>query len=186
MSASLPRPRWPHRWLPGLPPTATWSCCWAPCPWWGCRWGFAPPGGQRRAAGQPWGRHGAARRGAPAVDRSGTAVMGSGSDSSPPEHTGTSLGASRSPVGPTALGHLKEEEDRQKGGGVRSRSVTGQIMLGCHTCGEEHDGLHAGVLGGVYMQGLELLHLLLEGPDMVHEGHYLVCGHGGCLQPGRC
>ena len=36
------------------------------------------------------------------------------------------------------------------------------------------------------MQGLELLDLLLEDPDVVHEGDHPVRGHGGGVEAGGC
>ena len=36
------------------------------------------------------------------------------------------------------------------------------------------------------MQGLELLDLLLEDPDVVHEGDHPVRGHGGGVETGGC
>lgn len=53
------------------------------------------------------------------------------------------------------------------------------------TGGEEDDGLEAGVLGRVHLQGLQLLHLLLEDADVVHEGHHPLGRHGGRMQAGR-
>lgn len=53
------------------------------------------------------------------------------------------------------------------------------------TGGEEHDGLEAGVLGSVHLQGLQLLHLLLEDSDVVHEGHHAFGGHGRGVQASR-
>lgn len=40
---------------------------------------------------------------------------------------------------------------------------------------EEHDGLEAGIFSRVDLQGLQLLHLLLEDADVVHEGHHALC-----------
>lgn len=57
-------------------------------------------------------------------------------------------------------------------------------MLGTPTCGEEHDGLETAVLCGVDVQRLELLDLLLEDADVVHEGDDSVGGHGGGVQAG--
>lgn len=51
---------------------------------------------------------------------------------------------------------------------------------------KEHDGLEAGVLGRVDLQGLQLLHLLLEDTDVVHEGHHALRRHGRGVQAGRC
>lgn len=36
------------------------------------------------------------------------------------------------------------------------------------------------------MQNLQLLHLLLEDPDVVHEGHHPVRGHRGSVEAGGC
>lgn len=36
------------------------------------------------------------------------------------------------------------------------------------------------------MQDLQLLHLLLEDPDVVHEGHHPVRGHRGGVEAGSC
>lgn len=36
------------------------------------------------------------------------------------------------------------------------------------------------------MQDLELLHLFLEDPDVVHEGHHPVRGHRGGVEAGGC
>ncbi len=40
------------------------------------------------------------------------------------------------------------------------------------------------VFGGVHVQGLQFLHLLLEESDMIHEGHDSVRGHRGRVKPG--
>lgn len=53
------------------------------------------------------------------------------------------------------------------------------------TRGEEHDGLEAGILGRVHLQGLQLLHLLLEDADVVHEGHHPLRRHGRRVQARR-
>lgn len=45
------------------------------------------------------------------------------------------------------------------------------------TGGEENDGLEAAVLRGVDVKCLELLHLLLEDPDVIHEGDHAVRRH---------
>lgn len=52
------------------------------------------------------------------------------------------------------------------------------------TCGEQHDGLDAAVLRWVHVQHLQLLHLLLEDPDVVHEGHHPVRRHRGRVEAG--
>ena len=54
------------------------------------------------------------------------------------------------------------------------------------TCGEQHDGLHAGVLRGVHVEHLELLNLLLEYSNVVHEGDHPVRGHGGGVKTCGC
>ena len=65
---------------------------------------------------------------------------------------------------------LHAQTDRQTDGGF--------------TCGEQHDGLDAAVLRRVHVQHLQLLHLLLEDPDVVHEGHHPVRGHRRGVQAG--
>lgn len=50
---------------------------------------------------------------------------------------------------------------------------------------EKHDGLEAGVLCRVHLQGLQLLHLLLEDADVIHEGHHSLRRHGRGVQAGR-
>ena len=60
------------------------------------------------------------------------------------------------------------------------------IELRLRTCCEKCDGFHATKLSGVHMQGLELLDLLLEDPDVVHEGDHPVRGHGGGVEAGCC
>ena len=68
---------------------------------------------------------------------------------------------------------------------------SGAIRLQLHpaflqlTRGEEHDGLEAGILCRVDLQGLQLLHLLLEDADVVHEGHHTLRRHGRGVQAGR-
>lgn len=52
------------------------------------------------------------------------------------------------------------------------------------TCGEQHDGLDAAVFRRIHVQHLELLHLLLEDPDVIHEGHHPVRGHRGGVESG--
>lgn len=59
---------------------------------------------------------------------------------------------------------------------VRAARLTGR---------EEHDGLEAGVLCRVDLQRLQLLHLLLEDADVVHEGHHALRRHGRRVQAGR-
>ena len=54
------------------------------------------------------------------------------------------------------------------------------------TCSEQNDRLHTGELGGVHMKRLQLLDLLLEYPDMVHEGHHPVGRHGAGVEAGSC
>ena len=54
------------------------------------------------------------------------------------------------------------------------------------TCCEKCDGFHAAKLSGVHMQRLELLDLLLEDPDVVHEGDHPVSGHGGGVEARGC
>ncbi|GIY52865.1 hypothetical protein CEXT_119861 [Caerostris extrusa] len=51
------------------------------------------------------------------------------------------------------------------------------------TGGEEDDGLQTAVLRRIHMQCLQLLHLLLEDADVVHEGDHPVGGHGTGVQP---
>lgn len=53
------------------------------------------------------------------------------------------------------------------------------------TRSEQNDGLEAGILSRVDLQGLQLLHLLLEDADVVHEGHHALCWHGRCVQARR-
>lgn len=55
-------------------------------------------------------------------------------------------------------------------------------LTGC----EEHDGLEAGIFSRVDLQGLQLLHLLLEDADVVHEGYHALRRHGWGVQAGRC
>lgn len=50
------------------------------------------------------------------------------------------------------------------------------------TCGEQDDGLDAAVLRRIHMQHLQFLHLLLEDPNVVHEGNNSVCGHRGGVE----
>lgn len=52
------------------------------------------------------------------------------------------------------------------------------------TCSEQNDRLHTGELGGVHMERLQLLDLLLEYPDVVHEGHHPVGRHGAGVETG--
>ena len=54
------------------------------------------------------------------------------------------------------------------------------------TCGEQHDGLHAGVLCGVHVEHLELLDLLLEYSNVVHEGDHSISSHGGGVKSCCC
>lgn len=46
------------------------------------------------------------------------------------------------------------------------------------TRGKERDGFEAAVLGCVHLQSVEPVHLVLEHPDLVHEGHHTLGGHG--------
>ena len=52
------------------------------------------------------------------------------------------------------------------------------------TGAEEDDGLEAAVLGRVDVQRLELLDLVLEHADVVHEGDDAVGGHGTGMEAG--
>lgn len=54
------------------------------------------------------------------------------------------------------------------------------------TRSEEHNGLEAGIFGRVDLQGLQLLHLLLEDTDVVHESHHSLCRHGRRMQARSC
>lgn len=53
------------------------------------------------------------------------------------------------------------------------------------TRSEQNDGLEAGIFSRVDLQGLQLLHLLLEDADVVHERHHALCRHGRCVQARR-
>ena len=46
------------------------------------------------------------------------------------------------------------------------------------TCCVQNDSLETAELRDVQVQALQLLHLLLEDPDVVHEGDHPVCSHG--------
>ena len=52
------------------------------------------------------------------------------------------------------------------------------MKMSLRTCREKCYGLHTTELGSVDVECLELLDLLLEDPDVVHEGHHPVRGHG--------
>ena len=54
------------------------------------------------------------------------------------------------------------------------------------TCGEQNYRLHTGVLSSVHMEGLQLLHLFLEYPDVVHESDHPVSRHGTGVEAGSC
>ena len=54
------------------------------------------------------------------------------------------------------------------------------------TCCEQNNGLHTTKLGNVHVKGLELLDLLLEYPDVVHEGDHPVGRHGAGVEAGSC
>ncbi|KFP05003.1 hypothetical protein N300_02466, partial [Calypte anna] len=36
------------------------------------------------------------------------------------------------------------------------------------------------------LEPVQLLHLILEDPDLIHEGNHPVCRHGGGVEPGGC
>ena len=48
---------------------------------------------------------------------------------------------------------------------------------------EERDGLEAAVLRSIHLQAAQLVHLLLEGTHLVHEGHGPLGCHGRGMQP---
>ena len=54
------------------------------------------------------------------------------------------------------------------------------------TCCEKNNGLHTTKLGNVHVKGLQLLDLLLEYPDVVHEGDHPVGRHGAGVEAGSC
>jgi len=62
--------------------------------------------------------------------------------------------------------------------------ISKKRVLFC-TCGEEDDGLEARVLCGVDVEGLELLDLLLEDADVIHEGDDPVGGHRARMESRR-
>lgn len=45
------------------------------------------------------------------------------------------------------------------------------------TCGEQNDRLQTRVFRRIHMQSFQFLHLLLEYPDVVHEGHHAIRSH---------
>lgn len=63
---------------------------------------------------------------------------------------------------------------------------SGEICLIKLTRSEKHNGLEAGIFSRVDLQGLQLLHLLLEDTDVVHESHHPLCRHGRRVQAGCC
>lgn len=59
--------------------------------------------------------------------------------------------------------------------------ATTEKQSGCRaatlTWREQRDGLEAAVLGRVHLQPGQLVHLVLEHPHLVHEGHHSLGGH---------
>lgn len=66
-----------------------------------------------------------------------------------------------------------------------TKNLRSEISKKC-TCGEEDDGLEARVLCGVDVEGLELLDLLLEDADVIHESDDSVGGHRARVESRRC
>jgi len=52
------------------------------------------------------------------------------------------------------------------------------------TRAEEHDGFETAVLGRVHVQRFELLDLVLEHADVIHEGDHSVGGHRTGVESG--
>lgn len=53
------------------------------------------------------------------------------------------------------------------------------------TGGEERDGFEAAVFRRVHLQPVQLVHLVLENPDLVHEGHHPLGRHGRRVESSR-
>lgn len=61
-----------------------------------------------------------------------------------------------------------------------------RLPRGQLTWSEECNGFQAAVFCRVYLQSIELLHLILKYADLIHEGHNTVSRHGGSMEASSC
>lgn len=82
--------------------------------------------------------------------------------------------------------HASVEENKQD---VVARNISHSSRpqaARLHTRREERDGFEAAVLCCVHLQPVQLVHLVLENPDLVHEGHHPLRRHGRGVESSSC